>query len=61
MAIAEFFMDMRSLYTLLSFATFIGICAWAYSARRKEAYDEAANLPFADDEPVNPNAGANHG
>ncbi len=61
MDFAEFFMDMRSLYTLLSFATFIGICAWAFSARRKDDYAEAANLPFADDEPVNKHAGADHG
>jgi cytochrome c oxidase cbb3-type subunit 4 len=30
--------------------TFIGIVIWAYSASRKKDFDEAANLPFADDE-----------
>ena len=30
--------------------TFIGITVWAYSKRRKPDFDEAANLPFADDD-----------
>jgi cytochrome c oxidase cbb3-type subunit 4 len=29
---------------------FLGITAWAYSKRRKPDFDEAANLPFADDD-----------
>lgn len=41
--------DARSLYTLLSFLTFVGITVWTYGARRKEAFVAAANLPFADD------------
>jgi cytochrome c oxidase cbb3-type subunit 4 len=28
---------------------FIGLCIWAYSSKRKKAFDEAANLPFADE------------
>ena len=27
--------------------TFIGIVFWAYSSRRREAFDEAANAPLA--------------
>ncbi|HEX7635082.1 MAG TPA: cbb3-type cytochrome c oxidase subunit 3 [Noviherbaspirillum sp.] len=42
--------DMRSLFTLISFATFIGIMLWACSARRKDDFDAAAQLPFADEE-----------
>ena len=41
---------LRSLITVLSFAAFLGIVFWAWSAKRKPAFDEAANLPFADDE-----------
>ena len=41
--------DARNLFTVLSFLTFIGIVLWAYSARRKGDFEEAANLPFADD------------
>jgi cytochrome c oxidase cbb3-type subunit 4 len=33
--------------TVLSFVVFIGIVAWAYSGRRRPAFDEAANAPFA--------------
>lgn len=41
--------DMRSLVTVLAFATFIGIVLWAYSGRRRAAFEEAANLPFTED------------
>jgi cytochrome c oxidase cbb3-type subunit 4 len=43
--------DLRGLSTLFLMVTFIGLCIWAYSSKRKETFDEAANLPFADDEP----------
>ncbi|NND90238.1 MAG: cbb3-type cytochrome c oxidase subunit 3 [Granulosicoccus sp.] len=43
-------MDMRIVITLLSFVAFIGIVVWAYSGHSKKRFDEAANLPFADDE-----------
>ena len=33
--------------TVVSFLTFIGIVAWAYSSRRRSAFEEAANAPFA--------------
>ena len=33
--------------TVLTFLSFLGIVAWAYSARRKAPFDEAANAPFA--------------
>jgi cytochrome c oxidase cbb3-type subunit 4 len=29
---------------------FLGIVYWAYSKRRKKSFDEAANLPFADED-----------
>lgn len=43
------FIDARSLVTLVSFITFLGIVWWAYGARPKSSFDEAANLPFADE------------
>jgi cytochrome c oxidase cbb3-type subunit 4 len=49
MSFEDLIMDARSAYTVLSFLTFVGIFWWAYSARRREAFDEAANLPFADE------------
>ncbi len=33
---------MRSIVTVLSFLTFLGIVFWAYSGRRKAAFDRAA-------------------
>jgi cytochrome c oxidase cbb3-type subunit 4 len=42
--------DARSIVTLISMTTFIGIVIWAYSGARKKDFDEAAMLPFADDE-----------
>ena len=33
--------------TVLTFLSFLGIVAWAYSKRRKAAFEEAANAPFA--------------
>ena len=38
---------LSSLMTVVSFITFIGIVFWAYSGKRKQAFDEAANAPFA--------------
>ena len=42
--------DLRSIMTVLSFATFIGIIWWAYGKGSKKGFDEAANLPFVDDD-----------
>jgi cytochrome c oxidase cbb3-type subunit 4 len=33
--------------TVLAFAAFVGIVAWAYSKRRTPAFEEAAQAPFA--------------
>lgn len=46
----EFDINMlRSLVTVISLVTFIGIVAWAYSRKNSSAFDEAANLPFEQD------------
>ncbi|MCC7325275.1 MAG: cbb3-type cytochrome c oxidase subunit 3 [Burkholderiales bacterium] len=37
---------LSSLMTVISFVTFIGIVIWAYSRKRRRAFDEAANAPF---------------
>lgn len=41
--------DLRGLTTLFLMISFIGLCIWAYSKKRRKAFDEAAELPFADD------------
>jgi len=40
----------RGIITLVLIVAFLGITWWAYSRRRKPDFDEAANLPFADDD-----------
>ncbi|HSC83934.1 MAG TPA: cbb3-type cytochrome c oxidase subunit 3 [Pseudomonas sp.] len=42
----------RGIGTVVVFIAFIGVVLWAYSSRRKDSFDEAANLPFADDAPT---------
>ena len=40
---------LRGLGTVFALIAFVGICLWAYSSKRKNSFNEAANLPFADD------------
>ena len=42
--------DFRAWHTLILLLTFVGVVWWAYSKRSKAPFDEAANLPFADEE-----------
>ncbi len=48
----ELISDARSIVTVICMLTFIGIVVWAYSACRKSDFDEAAMLPFADEESI---------
>lgn len=41
--------DWLGVGTLLAFIAFIGVCVWAWSDKRKARFDEAAQLPFADE------------
>jgi cytochrome c oxidase cbb3-type subunit 4 len=43
----DLFTYLSSAATVVSFVVFIGIVGWAYSGRRRPAFDEAANAPFA--------------
>jgi cytochrome c oxidase cbb3-type subunit 4 len=45
----NFLSDARSIITVISFVTFIGILCWVYVRKRPADFDEAALLPFADD------------
>ncbi|MEZ5727732.1 MAG: cbb3-type cytochrome c oxidase subunit 3 [Burkholderiaceae bacterium] len=40
---------LRSVITVLLLIAFVGIVWWAYSGRTRQRFDEAANLPFADE------------
>ncbi len=41
---------MRGIETALLLVLFIGLVIWVYSKKRKSSFDEAANLPFIDDD-----------
>ncbi len=43
---------MRAVVTVLSFIAFLGIVYWAYAKRNRAGFDEAAQLPFLDEEPA---------
>ena len=40
---------LRGIATVLAFGAFIGVCWWVFFAHKKNDFDDAANLPFADD------------
>jgi len=44
----------HGIWTLLLLLIFIGIVVWAWSARRKQRFEEAAQIPLQDDKPDSP-------
>jgi len=40
---------LRIAVTVVSFACFVGICAWTWSKRNASAFEQAATLPFEQD------------
>ncbi|HTY02828.1 MAG TPA: cbb3-type cytochrome c oxidase subunit 3 [Rhodocyclaceae bacterium] len=46
--------DLRSLTTVIMLVVFAGIVWWAYSAKYKQAFEEAAQLPLDDDSDIVP-------
>ena len=43
----ELYSMLSSAITVVSFVLFIGIVAWAWSGRRRDAFRRAENAPFA--------------
>ena len=41
--------DLRSAVTLLAFALFAAIAAWAWSGARRAGFEQAARLPLDDE------------
>jgi cytochrome c oxidase cbb3-type subunit 4 len=41
--------DIRSAVTVLGFVTFVALVRWVWAARRRGAFDAAAQLPFQGD------------
>ncbi len=44
----------QSIWTVVVLVLFVGIVIWAWSGKRKQRFDEAANIPFCEDEPTPP-------
>ena len=40
--------DLRGLASVLCMVAFLAVAFWAYSKNRKQEYEEASMLPFAD-------------
>jgi cytochrome c oxidase cbb3-type subunit 4 len=40
----------QSVWTLVVLVLFVGIVIWAWSGKRKQEFDEAANIPFDEDD-----------
>ena len=40
----------QSVWTLVVLVLFVGIVIWAWSGKRKQDFDEAANMPFNEDD-----------
>jgi len=40
----------QSVWTLVVLVLFVGIVIWAWSSKRKQDFDEAANIPFNEDD-----------
>jgi cytochrome c oxidase cbb3-type subunit IV len=41
--------DLRGISTAFLLFAFLAVCFWAYSKKRTDAFEEAANIPFADE------------
>ena len=52
---------LHGLWTALLLAAFLAIVVWAWSARRRRDFEEAARLPLEDDEPSRGERGTGDG
>ena len=39
----------QSVWTIVVMVVFIGIVIWAWSGKRKQRFEDAANIPFTED------------
>ena len=46
--------DLRSIVTVAGLLCFLAIVAWAYGKSSKKRFEEAANLPFAEEDDHGP-------
>jgi cytochrome c oxidase cbb3-type subunit IV len=50
MSLESFYAVFNPVWTIVVFVLFVGILLWAFSKHNQAAFDEAANLPFDEDE-----------
>lgn len=41
---------LQGIGTILAIAAFLGVCWWAFSGHKKKDFEEAAQLPFSDEQ-----------
>lgn len=41
---------LQGIGTILTMIAFLGVCWWAFSSHKKKDFEEAAQLPFSDEE-----------
>ncbi|MEY4754961.1 MAG: hypothetical protein RJA44_2636 [Pseudomonadota bacterium] len=51
---------LRSLTTVVSFAVFLAILAWTFSRKNRQGFDDAAALPFLDEQAAQTPSGGSH-
>jgi cytochrome c oxidase cbb3-type subunit IV len=49
--------DLRSLVTVILFASFLGIVVWAYARKNQQSFNDAAQLPFTGEQAGQSNIG----
>ena len=49
--------DFRGLVTAVTMFAFLGVCAWAYSKKRKKDFEAVAELPLEEDRPLPDDSG----
>ena len=42
--------SLKGIATIFVAIAFAGVCWWAFSPKRKDTFEEAANLPFQDED-----------
>ena len=50
MALEHIFSSASSVMTVISFSTFVGILLWTFVLKRGTDFEQAAALPFADED-----------
>tara|TARA_R110001592_G_scaffold83616_2_gene247636 strand:- start:17928 stop:18095 length:168 start_codon:yes stop_codon:yes gene_type:complete len=41
---------LQGIGTILAIIAFLGVCWWAFSSHKKKDFEEAAQLPFSDEQ-----------